>query len=607
MKKTALLVALIALVGFTSASQHNEGSVNTAIVASSSNYPDAFIGAAASNKVGAPIFLTEKAQLSASTSNALENMSVDEVVILGGPAVVSEDVEAEIDTLVNSTTRLWGVSQTGTSVEVSQYFWTESDEATIVQYPVSAENGYKLLSAVKNEVQDEDEPILVSKPGTVSASVLSEVNRLNATEVEVYSTEAVNLTEDLESIGVEDVEVTEGELDEVTEEVENKTRTTSNASDLVVVAAANFRNSISVPTSANGASVIVSSESQINEAVRRASEASIQEIKVVGNPELAGQIGEAIRNQTQKNVTVASGAPDETAAEQVLKHKKAWGQIQEKKLGNWKEQVRNSKGLQVAANKTVTKAESVVTENSSEKSQELLSEAQSAYQEGNYFEARNKATTAISQANVNTFKDMSREQIREEYNDELNDLKASVNDMKELNQKMAERLQGADSQEERLELIQDFKEERKEIRSEIREDARENIPGNMPGDRDDSDEESSDDFSDNESSEDSDEGLDVGESEVEIEVEDNTISSTMKFKAKNAGYSVNTNSNANDRTVTFNYEISSSSGPAAQVITDLNASASKSDLSPGNYTAKAVVSVDGETINTVTEEVEITG
>jgi len=70
---------------------------------------------------------------------------------------------------------------------------------------------------------------------------------------------------------------------------------------------------------------------------------------------------------------------------------------------------------------------------------------------------------------------------------------------------------------------------------------------------------------------------------------------------------VNTNSNANDMKVTFDYEISSSNGAAAQVITDLNAKASKSDLSPGNYTAKAVVSVDGETINTVTEEVEITG
>ncbi|MFB6114990.1 MAG: cell wall-binding repeat-containing protein [Candidatus Nanohalobium sp.] len=602
MKKTALLVAFIALVGFTSAAQHTEGSVNTAIVASSANYPDAFIGAAASNKVGAPILLTEKAQLSASTSNALENMSVDEVVILGGPAVVSEDVEAEINTMVNSTTRLWGVSQTGTSVEVSQYFWTESEEATIVQYPVSAENGYKLLSAVKNEVQDEDEPILISKPGTLSASVLSEVDRLNATEVEVYSTEAVNVSQDLKEIGVEDVEVTEGELEQVTEKVENKT-TTANVSNLVVVAAANFRHSISVPTSANGASVIVSSESQISEAVKVASKASIKEIKVVGKPDLAQQIGEAIRNQTQKNVTVASGAPDDTAAEQALKHKKAWSQIQNKRLENWKEQVKGSKGLQMAANKTIVKAEAVVTVNSSEKAKELLNEAQAAYQEGDYFEARNKATAAISEASVNSFQKMSPGEVREEYRDELNDLKASVKEMKELNQKMAQKLKEADSKSERLEIVKEFKEERKEIRNEIREQKKEGkkeIPGSIPGD-------SKDDSSDNDSSKEDSETLDVGESEVEIEVEDNTVKSTMKFKAKNAGYSVNTNSNANDKTVSFSYEISSSNSPAAQVITDLNASASKSDLSPGNYTVKVAVSVDGSTINTVTEEVEITG
>lgn len=600
MKKTALFLAFIALVGFTSASQHTEGSVNTAIVASSANYPDAFIGAAASNKVGAPILLTEKAQLSASTSNALENMSVDEVVILGGPAVVSEDVEAEINTLVNSTTRLWGVSQTGTSVEVSQYFWTESDEATIVQYPISAENGYKLLSAVKNEVQDEDEPILVSKPGTVSESVLSEVNRLNATEVEVYSTEAVNITEDLESIGVEDVEETEGELDEVTEEVENKTRN-SNASNLVVVAAANFEHSISAPTSANGASVTVSSESQISGAVKVASKASIQEIKVVGKPDLAEKIGEAIRNQTEKEVEVASGErePDETAAEQALKHRKEWSQIQDKRLGNWKEQVRGSKGLKVSANATLNSAEATVTVNSSQRDQQLLQEAKNAFQEGDYFEARNKATAAISQAKVNQFRELDGEQIREEYRDETEDLKASVKKLKQLGGKQAQKLQRAESQEERIETIREMKEERRELREEERDqDSTE---------RNDSEEESSDDPLDNESSEDSDKGLDVGESEVEIEAEDSTISSTMSFMAKNAGYSVNSNSNANDKTVSFSYEISSSSGSAAQVITDLNASASKPDLSPGNYTVKVAVSVDGSTINTVTEEVEIAG
>jgi hypothetical protein len=265
----------------------------------------------------------------------------------------------------------------------------------------------------------------------------------------------------------------------------------------------------------------------------------------------------------------------------------------------------------MAANKTVAKAESVVNENSSEKAKELLSEAQAAYQEGDLFEARNKATSAISQANVNTFRDMSREQVRNEYRDELNDLKASVSDVKELNQKMAQKLQEAETQEERLAIIEDFKEERKEIRSEIREEARDRaidrMPGNMPEDRDEADEKDSDDTSDNESSEDEEEGLELGESEVEIEGEDSAINSKMRYKAKNAGYSVNTNSNANDMKVTFDYEISSSNGAAAQVITDLNAKASKSDLSPGNYTAKAVVSVDGETINTVTEEVEITG
>lgn len=603
MKKTTLLVAFITLIGMASASQHTEGDVGTAIVASSANYPDAFVGASASQKIGAPVLLTDKDNLTDSTRNALENMGVDEVIILGGPEVISENVESEIDNLTNSTTRLWGVSQTGTSVEVSQYFWTESEQATIVQYPPNSDEGYKLLSAVKNKVQDEDQPVLISKSGTLSSSVLSEIDRLNVTEVEVYSTEATNVTEDLNELGAE-AEINEGELNELAEEVEDR-EYTGNSSNLVVVAASNFRESLSAPTSANGASVTVSSEGEIQTAVERANHSSIEEVKVVGNPELANQVAEAIRNATSKEVEVVSGGPEQTAADQALKQRKNWSEIQEKRLQGWKEKVRNSKGLQKAANKTLARAESSIDENSSETARGLLQRAQEAYSEGDYFGAKKDATSALSESRVGRYKDLDREEIGQQYRDELEDFKSSVKDLREENRERAEELRQAKTQEERLEIVREYKEERREMRKELREQKRESRE-ELANREDQEERRDSEEKRDSEQErEREDEELEVGQSEIEIESEDSTISSSVKYRAKNAGYSIENKSNAEQDQVNFSFEISSSDRIAAQQLTNLESEASETDLKPGNYSVVAEVSVDGDTINTVEERVEI--
>jgi putative cell wall-binding protein len=593
MKKTALLVAFVTLIGFTSAAQHNSGDIETAIVASTSNYPDALMGSAASDKIGAPVLLTQKDTLSASTESTLSEMSVDEVVILGGPAVISESVEAEIDAEVNTTTRLWGVSQVGTSVQTSEYFWTESDEAAIVQYPQDAENGYKLLSAVKNEVHNEDEPILISKAGTISASVLSEINRLGATEVEVYSTEAVNVSQDLEEIGVQEVTVNEGDIEEVTEEVENRTDST-NASNLVVVAAANFRQAISVPTSANGASVMIGSKAEIGQAVRAVNKASIKEVKVVGKPDLAEQIAERLRNETDKEVDVNSGEPEETAAETARSQAANWSKIQEKRLGNWKEKARNSQGLETAANKTLKKAEATVNENSSQRSQELLQEAKKAFKDGDFFEAKKKATSATSQAKMNRFKDLSNEEVRQEYWDEREDVKEAARKLQEANKEISEELKNV-SQKERLEIISEYKEKRKSIREDIRDEKRDMGPPLKP---DDSRETKPEDEND-------DEDLNAGESEMEIEGEASTISADMSYMAKSGGFTVESESNTGKSNVTFSFDLESPDGLATMAITGVKASESVENLNPGNYTVKATVSVDGEEVSSIFEEVTL--
>ncbi|MDY6778593.1 MAG: cell wall-binding repeat-containing protein, partial [Candidatus Nanohaloarchaea archaeon] len=107
---------LVALSGFAAAhpahgnaSQH----VETVILASTANYPDAMMAAAPANKLGIPVLLTEKNRLSDSTRTSIRKVGADHVVIVGGPAVIAESVQREVGSLVNSTTRLFGTTQIG--------------------------------------------------------------------------------------------------------------------------------------------------------------------------------------------------------------------------------------------------------------------------------------------------------------------------------------------------------------------------------------------------------------------------------------------------------------------------------------------------------------
>lgn len=69
-----------------------ENSVDKVILASNANYPDAIVSSAVSQKLGTPVLLTDKAQLSEETASALNELQPSEVIVVGGPAVVSDQV-----------------------------------------------------------------------------------------------------------------------------------------------------------------------------------------------------------------------------------------------------------------------------------------------------------------------------------------------------------------------------------------------------------------------------------------------------------------------------------------------------------------------------------
>ena len=89
---------------------------DTVLVASGRAYPDALAGAA----LGLPLLLTERDELPAATTVALDDLDPDTVIILGGTAAVSEDVEDGIEGLGYAVDRIAGADRYETAADIAQ-------------------------------------------------------------------------------------------------------------------------------------------------------------------------------------------------------------------------------------------------------------------------------------------------------------------------------------------------------------------------------------------------------------------------------------------------------------------------------------------------------
>jgi putative cell wall-binding protein len=97
------------------------GGVRTAIVASGENFPDALAAGPLSYADRLPILLTPKATLATSTSDALSSLAIQQVLLPGGTAAVSADVQREIESMGISVVRFPGVDRTDTAARLADW------------------------------------------------------------------------------------------------------------------------------------------------------------------------------------------------------------------------------------------------------------------------------------------------------------------------------------------------------------------------------------------------------------------------------------------------------------------------------------------------------
>jgi len=96
-----------------------------AVVVSGENYPDALTAAGLAGAHGCPILLVRPDSLPAATLDAMVQLGTEEVILVGGPAAVKENVVIDIANAIGPVERVNGADRYETSAEVARVLAAE--------------------------------------------------------------------------------------------------------------------------------------------------------------------------------------------------------------------------------------------------------------------------------------------------------------------------------------------------------------------------------------------------------------------------------------------------------------------------------------------------
>ena len=94
----------------------------SALIATGENYPDALAGGPVAYDANLPILLINSDGIPSETAAAIDDLGIEQAIILGGTAAVSDDTAAELaDATGNDVVRLAGVNRFGTAAAVGDF------------------------------------------------------------------------------------------------------------------------------------------------------------------------------------------------------------------------------------------------------------------------------------------------------------------------------------------------------------------------------------------------------------------------------------------------------------------------------------------------------
>ena len=175
-------------VEVSKAAYPDPATVGTVYVANGISFPDALSGGPAAAQDSGPLLLTAPGYLPTVVSDEIKRLKPQHIVVVGGPAVVSNDVLTALKGLSSDVTRVYGGDRFGTSQAVIKHSFTTAPTvyvSTGLNFPDSLSAGGAAGSL--------HAPLLLVNGGTtaVDPAVVSLLQSLGTTKIVIIGGSAV--------------------------------------------------------------------------------------------------------------------------------------------------------------------------------------------------------------------------------------------------------------------------------------------------------------------------------------------------------------------------------------------------------------------------------
>lgn len=324
MKRLVFVSLMIVLIISAFAYAHEDDDLHTteAIIATDITSVDAVIASAAGTKAGVPVFIAENGMVPDDIKNALAEAGAETVILIGGPAVISEQSEQELKDLGYDVVRLWGIERTGTAVRAARHFWPEGGCALLVDDTKDSDIDAKRQLLAANKAARNGCSLIPVPAGTVPSEVLSLLEELEIDNVRYVGKHAdrikakIALTEEIDD-------------DEIETELEGEA---NEATKLVIVAAPSWKDTLGAAAQPNDNSIVkmVSSIEQVTEIAAFINNKGITDVFVVGKPQLSQEISDALEEQGITPLQVSGARASDVAKKVWRSHKEEWKERLEK-------------------------------------------------------------------------------------------------------------------------------------------------------------------------------------------------------------------------------------------------------------------------------------
>ncbi|MGC9079136.1 MAG: cell wall-binding repeat-containing protein [Nanopusillaceae archaeon] len=182
----------------------------TAILTTNITYADFIVANVVGSIYGLPVYTVHQDPISINqTVSYLLQNNVTNVIIIGGPAVISTLLFDELNKTYISYKWIWGVRRYDTSAYVAMLFWNNSNYAVILTRDLVNENvkgkKIKLVTEAVQLAQNYSAPILIVPDGSLWNSTIRALTTLQVKEVFIFTGEEGSLgriPDELRSLGI---------------------------------------------------------------------------------------------------------------------------------------------------------------------------------------------------------------------------------------------------------------------------------------------------------------------------------------------------------------------------------------------------------------------